>query len=387
MRTLRASRWLAAAAAAALGLASAALGDFPACGPFVDVSGPFCPFVLEIFYLGITTGTTPTTYSPADNVTRLQMAAFLSRTVDGVLRRGGRRAIANQFWTPKTALALGLTTVGSAPGEPACDGRDVWVANHFGDTITRVRGSDGRVLETWTGATGVVTMLSAMGTVFATGYLSPSSLYRIDPSQPAGSVTTIATNLSDNSNQLAFDGDRLWAAGQIPGAVSIVTPGASIPWTVTTVTAGFANLQGIVYDGSNIWVTDYGVNRLLKLNSTGAVLQTVTLPANPANAIFDGANIWVLNPIGSITVVRASTGAVLAVLTGNGMNNPEWAAFDGQRVLVANNSNSSVSLWKSANLSPLGSTPTGAGTFPSGICSDGLNFWVTLSGTNRLAKF
>jgi len=41
----------------------------------------FCPFVLEIFYLGITTGTTPTTYDPSSTVTRLQMAAFLSRTV------------------------------------------------------------------------------------------------------------------------------------------------------------------------------------------------------------------------------------------------------------------------------------------------------------------
>jgi len=53
------------------------------CGPFTDVAADvFCPFVLEIFYLGITTGTTATTYDPASNVSRLQMAAFLSRTVD-----------------------------------------------------------------------------------------------------------------------------------------------------------------------------------------------------------------------------------------------------------------------------------------------------------------
>jgi hypothetical protein len=35
---------------------------FGLCGPFTDVAADaFCPFVLEIFYLGITTGTTPTT--------------------------------------------------------------------------------------------------------------------------------------------------------------------------------------------------------------------------------------------------------------------------------------------------------------------------------------
>src|SRR6185295_8060599 len=69
------------------------------CGPFTDVSDAgFCPFVLEIFTLGITTGTTPTTYDPTGTVSRLQMAAFLSRSVDGVLKRGSRRAALDQFW-------------------------------------------------------------------------------------------------------------------------------------------------------------------------------------------------------------------------------------------------------------------------------------------------
>src|SRR6185312_488575 len=78
------------------GAGSAILG---VCGPFTDVSDAgFCPFVLEIFTLGITTGTTPTTYDPTASVTRLQMAAFLSRTVDGVLKRGGPRAALGQFW-------------------------------------------------------------------------------------------------------------------------------------------------------------------------------------------------------------------------------------------------------------------------------------------------
>src|SRR5215470_11758385 len=77
------------------------------CGPFTDVAADvFCPFVLEIFYLGITTGTTATTYDPASNVTRLQMAAFLSRTVDRTLQRGSRRAALNQFWTTQDTSAI-----------------------------------------------------------------------------------------------------------------------------------------------------------------------------------------------------------------------------------------------------------------------------------------
>src|SRR6185295_451701 len=101
------------AAAIAAGASSALRGI---CGPFTDVAGDaFCPFVLEIFSLGITTGTTPTTYDPSSNVSRLQMAAFLSRTVDGVLKRGSRRASLDQFWTAQNATVLGVTTVGDFP--------------------------------------------------------------------------------------------------------------------------------------------------------------------------------------------------------------------------------------------------------------------------------
>src|SRR5215813_10444533 len=100
------------AVAAGAALAGVSQGLLAICGPFTDVAADaFCPFVLEIFYLGITTGTTPTTYDPASNVSRLQMAAFLSRTVDGALKRGGRRAALDQFWTPQNQTVLGLTTL------------------------------------------------------------------------------------------------------------------------------------------------------------------------------------------------------------------------------------------------------------------------------------
>ena len=65
----------------------------------------------------------------------------------------------------------------------------------------------------------------------------------------------------------------------------------------------------------------------------------------------------------------------------------DQVAFDGQRILVTNSSGNSVSLWKAADLTPLGSFSTGASTGPFGACSDGINFWITLRTTNRLARF
>ncbi len=360
------------------------------CGPFTDVTDvSFCPFVLEIFTLGITSGTTPTTYDPTASVSRLQMAAFLSRTVDGALKRGGRRAALNQFWTTEANAGLALTTVGGTPRPVVSDREDIWVGNNSSGTVSRLHASDGRLLETWTGAAAATGMLSAMGRVFVTGFTVPGNLYRIDPGQPAGAVTTVASNLGTGASGIAYDGSRIWTANS-GNSVSIVTPGAAIPWTVTTVTTGFGSPGGAVYDGANIWVTNQTPGTLVKLDSAGAILLTVTVGSGPLFQVFDGSNIWVPNVnSSSVSVVRASNGAALATLTGNGLNQPLTAAFDGQRILVTNFASGadSISLWKAADLTPLGTFGTGPGTRPYGACSDGVNFWIALSTASQIARF
>ncbi len=316
----------------------------------------------------------------------------------GVLQLSlSRRAALDQFWTPQneTAVGLGITVLGVAgrlsPQHVRSDGADVWVTGS--DTsVSRVRGSDGKLLEAWTGASGAFGVLVAMGRVFATGHTAPGQLYMIDPSQPAGFVTTVASNLGDYSSGIAFDGARIWTANN-GGSVSIVTPGTSLPWTATTVTTGYFAPNGALYDGANVWVTDQaGTDQpgtLLKLDENGSILQTVTVGGLPLFPIFDGTNIWVPNgSSNSVSVVSASTGAVVATLTGNGLNGPQTAAFDGQRVLVTNRNGNSVSLWKAADLTPLGSFAIGPNsTGPFGACSDGINFWITEYFQPNLVRF
>ena len=356
------------------------------CGPFTDVAADsFCPFVLEIFTLGITTGTTPTTYDPASNVSRLQMAAFLSRAVDGVLRRGSRHAALGRFWTSQTPQVLGQTTVvGSNPSFVKSDGADLWVTSFF--SLARVRASDGKLLQTWTSASQLSgPLVVAFGRVLTPGSANPGKLFMIDPTQPAGTVTLVASNLGAFPVAIAFDGARVWTAGGFPSAVSIVTPGPAIPWTVTTVTAGFSIPSGAVFDGANVWITD---GTLKKLDASGAVIQSVSVGGSPFHPAFDGANIWVPSLSGdSVSVVRASSGAVLRTLTGNGLDSPVAAAFDGERVLVTNPPGNSVSLFKAADATPLGVFSTGAGTNPYGACSDGTHFWIALNGQSQLARF
>jgi hypothetical protein len=242
------------------------------------------------------------------------------------------------------------------------------------------------MLETWNNVGSPQGVLVAMGKVYVTR--AAGRINEIDPTQPAGEVNTVAfTETSPQS--LAYDGERIWATHTV-GSVSIVTLN---PTNVTNVTTGFSTPVGILYDGANIWVTDPGDSSLKKLSSSGAVLQTVSMGsnANPRFPAFDGTNIWVPNfSTNTVIVVRATgglAGTVLATLTGNGLNGPQTAAFDGERILVTNFNGNSVSLWKATDFTPIGTFSTGAGTNPFGACSDGTNFWITLSGTGKLARF
>jgi hypothetical protein len=362
-----------------------------ACGPFTDFTdAAFCPFVLGIFYTGITTGTTPTTYDPTAAVTRLQMAAFLSRTVDTAVKKASARTSHRQNWTTRDAEAFGLTTLAAAPQFVESDGEDIWVS-HTGGTVTRVHASDGRILGTWTGASTGQGVLSAMGKVFVAGMTNPGRLYKIDPSAAPGAVTTVASNLGQASRGIAFDGQRIWTAnngqGNTGGSVSIITPGASVPWSVTTVTSGFTVPEGILYDGANIWVTDTNAGTLLKLSSSGAVLQTVTVQATPRHPVYDGVNIWVPASNGRISVVRAATGAVLSTASDGSLGSGFQAAFDGQRVLVTHDDGSTISVWKATDLSEIGVVDPGQGSNPFGVASNGLHFFFALSGPGQLARF
>lgn len=309
------------------------------CGPFTDVTPGFCPFVLELYYLGITVGTSATTFSPDDPLTRGQAAVFVAKAFDQSLARSSRRAALGQWWatTPHWDIGLGVTTFGGQVVRVASDGSDLWVTSPDAGAVYRVRASDGRLLETWTGATLAYGVLCVMGRVFVTGNTNPSALYMIDPTQAPGNVTVLASNLGYQPTAIAFDGSRIWTANYGDGSVSIITPSANPPWSVTTVTVPHLPTSAL-FDGSNVWITSEGPifdqpGSLAKLDSNGSILQSITVGTLPRNAVFDGTHIWVPNSMdATVSVVRASTGVIDATLTGNSLSSPLFAAFDGSRI-------------------------------------------------------
>src|SRR6266513_849513 len=128
--------------------------DSGSCGgatvivPFIDVSSsPFFCQIAAAYFSGLTNGTSDTTYSPAANVTREQMAAFITRTMDQSLKRGSERAVTEKWWTPQNANSLTLTDVGGLPEQVKFDRANLWLSN-FSEML-KIRQSDGKVLDTW----------------------------------------------------------------------------------------------------------------------------------------------------------------------------------------------------------------------------------------------
>ena len=382
------------AAIAFLGVGFRVLADCSAFDlPFTDLgSTSFCAQIAEAYFSGLSNGTTSTSYSPTANVTREQMAAFVTRTLDASLSRGNRRAALGQWWnsTPHYDQGLGLVPVGNAPFSIRNDGTDLWVANQSAGTVSQVRASNGTVLGTWTGADSATDILVAMNRIFITGQTTPGSLYMIDPSQTVGAVTTVIDGgLGLGTTGITFDGNKIFVANG-NGAVSIITPGT---WSVTSATTGVGNPNGALFDGSNVWITDVGGSKLKKLDSNGAVLQSVSVGSFPQFPVFDGHNIWVPNKSdNSLTVVRASDGTVLKTFSAgngdqNGLNNPITAAFDGQRILVTNASGG-VSLFHATDLSIIGSFTTPPMVMPFGACSDGATgFWIADFGFHTIGRY
>lgn len=362
--------------------------------PFTDVAAGnifFCS-IAQAYFSGLTSGTSATTYSPSSDVPREQMAAFITRTLDASLNRGSRRAALDQRWfAASPSVPLAITPVGDNPTMIKSDGTDLWVANggQSAGTVSRVRASDGRLLETWTGAFSASGVLVALGRVFVTGKQA-NRIYMINPSQPPGAATVFATvGIGTEPVGIAFDGNRIWTANfgmsGGGGSVSIVTVLNGFGTGIIQA-SGFIHPNGILFDGANIWVTDLGDDSLKKLNSSGQPIQSTPVGGGPQSPVFDGMNIWVPNRFdNTITVVRAVgglSGTVLATLSGNGLNGPMTVAFDGERILVTNFNTNSVSLWKATDLTPLGVALTAAVDDPTvrpfGACSDGINFWVTM---------
>jgi YVTN family beta-propeller protein len=97
------------------------------------------------------------------------------------------------------------------------------------------------------------------------------------------------------------------------------------------------NPSGIVFDGTQIWVANYGSNSLSKINTIKNELEaTVPVGYGPSGVAFDGKFIWVAN-CGSNNVSKIDIISDMILSSVHVLDSPTGLAFDSTYIWVINN--------------------------------------------------
>ncbi len=151
-------------------------------------------------------------------------------------------------------------------------------------------------------------------------------------------------------------------AGSVAGSCSSATVPiaqrlALLRWYGANTAATFSvggNPLGMVFDGSSMWVVNFGTNSVSKIRtSDGAVLGVFPVGKFPGYAAFDGANVWVTNIVdNTLSKLRARDGAHLGTFaTGT---DPWGIVFDGTSIWVGNILDSTITKFRPSDGAVLG---------------------------------
>ena len=184
---------------------------------------------------------------------------------------------------------------------------------------------------------------------------------------------------------IVFDGTNIWITNNGEGSVTELN--AATDTVVNSYPVG-EDPVGIAFDGTNIWVANSGDGTATELDgTTGAVIHPLTVGATesyvigtsasfggPTGVAFDGSSMWFATDGNTVTKVAISDGTQTDYPVGI---EPEAIAFDGSHVWVTNFGASSVTELNASNGARVGTYAVGA--YPEGIAFDGTNVWVANS--------
>ena len=184
---------------------------------------------------------------------------------------------------------IATVTVGDGPQGVAFDGTNIWAANTFSSSVSKIDPSTNTVIATVAVGDGPVGVAFDGTNIWITNYYS-GTVSKIDPSN---NTVTATVAVGSEPYEVAFDGANVWVANKQSGTVSKINPSTNL--VTATVTVGLAPV-GVAFDGTSIWVTNERSDTVSKIDpSTNLVTATVTVGDGPRGVAFDGNNIWVAN--------------------------------------------------------------------------------------------
>ena len=195
---------------------------------------------------------------------------------------------------PATGTVVGTYPVGTGPRSILFDGKSIWVGNTGATkSLTQLDPSDGH-----SSSTSLSISPSAMAFDGVNLWIANGTGNTVEVRSPADPATIIATvTVGNGPAALACDGPNIWVANSSSGSVTKVA--VATRTVLATVSVGTLGSQpsGLAFDGSNIWVACAGAGNMTKISSASAtILGTVTAGfPHPWAVVFDGTNIWATN--------------------------------------------------------------------------------------------
>lgn len=129
---------------------------------------------------------------------------------------------------------------------------------------------------------------------------------------------------------LAIDGFSLWSVAAHTGRIM---QNSKFHGQEVRLSGGLgADLTGIEWDGSHLWVSDDSNNLILLVDPDSfTVLRDIPAPGNsPRGLAWDGSSLWVVNPnTQSIYQISPETGAVIRSFVTPGQD-PSGLTWDGR---------------------------------------------------------
>ncbi len=216
-------------------------------------------------------GNNPDPCGKAGQVIRVdQLPTALALSADGKTLWVASALNSTLAWLdPVTGREVGRVHLPNVPSALLRVGDDLWVANSFTGTVTRV-GSDGTILGDY----------------------------------PAGHKPVA----------LAYDGKSLWVANQDAATITRLNPANG---AVLRTDKLLGDPTALAFDGAHLWVALSARNEVVELDpANGKVLAQVVVGLKPVSLLFDGTTLWSADQGGnSITQIDVKKGQKVTTIS------------------------------------------------------------------------
>lgn len=225
--------------------------------------------------------------------------------------------------------------VGDSPRALLATGESIWVANFFGNSVTRLSASAcvaspdrcGESIGTYPVDALPVALAFDGQHVWAASSLK-QSLSALDPE--TGSV--ISTHpLPHVPSTLLWADSHLWTANAIAGTVTRVSRDGQV---LADVPVGEGPLA-LAFDGSSLWVANKEGKSLVQMDPRALQVETtLDLEGAPLALIFDGRWLWVaLGDLGQVIQVDPQSASIMTRVDVGA--DPSALLFDGESLWAA----------------------------------------------------